>query len=178
MRSAVAVAALLVAGLQTPAAAGPIEDCNQSADLLAQVYGCTTLLEQDDVPDQTRAALLMNRCIARLRLGDPAQAATDCEDATIYAPEDPRLWITLGVVLQVNDRPSDALGAAETALALNPGSVRALAVRADARCALGEIDGAIDDRMAALAAGIGLPTRSVGTDRAAVTAWTRDGCPR
>lgn len=133
-------------------------DACHDAEGLTAIAGCSDAIADAALGDWDRAALLELRATHHRRRHDFAAALTDYDRAIALAPGKPSLYTARGETLGEMGGPTDrealirARADFDTALSIRPGDPQALARRAHTTALLGDLDRAIADYEAALAA--------------------------
>ena len=188
MRLLIAAAILLAGSL--PAAAQS-KDC-RNEDRTKQIEQCTAIIRDATVSDPRKATAYLYRCQAHDMLKRYNEARIDCLEA-LRLGDDPSAWNSLSIVYQNRGRLNDAVDASNKAVAKSD-RANYLNTRSNANCRAGNVDASVRDRMEAMNRGHFKPAsvqsilKSKGyynglldgkfgeSSRAALRAWTRDGC--
>lgn len=159
-RAALTTAAfcLAAAGAFAQGAPAGLDACFE-ADGLTAIAGCSDGIANPATGDWDRAVLLQRRAELYRRRHDFRAALADYDRALALTPGKPALLVGRGETLgeaPLEIAGPDALHRARAdftrALDIRPGDPTALASRAHARALLGDLDGAVADYEAALAA--------------------------
>ncbi|MGC4852640.1 tetratricopeptide repeat protein [Micromonospora sp. DT4] len=132
-------------------------------------------MSTDPAPDRFAADGYLERAQLLAELGRHDEAAGELTEGLALKPADPQALTMLARVHLAADRPVDALGAADSAVAAAPDALPALAVRAMALADLGRYadSAAVADRLLALGPTDAYAQRSA----AAILADARNGQP-
>jgi tetratricopeptide (TPR) repeat protein len=148
------VLALLAAGMDASAHAAPTEPtqiAEEGAGALVRgeaqqaVYNYTEALKDPALPNDRRAAILNDRGVANIKLGQTRQAFEDFNLAVQLFPEFAAVYNNRGNLLLSLGLAKEAIRDFDRALVLAPGYAAAYNNRAGAYMRLGQTEDAIDD---------------------------------
>ena len=109
------------------------------------VADCTEALKDTGLANDRRAAILNDRAVAYVRLGQPKLAIEDYNRAVQIFAEYPAVYNNRGNLLVALGQPNEAIKDFDRAILLAPGYAAAYSNRANARIRLGQYDDAIRD---------------------------------
>ncbi len=167
------------------AAPSPVEEGAAQlirGDVGKAVATYTLALKDTGLPNDRRAAILNDRAVANVRLGETKAALEDYNRAVELFPEYPVAYNNRGNLLLALGKSDEATKDFDRALALAPGYAAAYSNRGNAKMKLGKSDQAIADFTKAIElmpasapplSGRGLAYLSVGKPHAAVRDFSR-----
>lgn len=153
-RAVLLALALLAGGAGEPALAAPSEPAQiaeEGAGALVRgeaqqaVYNYTEALKDTALPNDRRAAILNDRGVANIKLGQTRQAFDDFNLAVQLFPEFAAVYNNRGNLLLSLGLEQEAIKDFDRSLVLAPGYAAAYNNRAGAYMRLGQTDDAIDD---------------------------------
>lgn len=174
-----------------PPAAAPAAPANKSEEGGAElvrgnagqaIAAYTEALKDTGLANDRRAAVLNDRAVAYVRIGQPKLALEDYNRAVQLFAEYPAAYNNRGNLLLVLGQNAEALKDFDRAVLLAPGYAAAYSNRANAKVKLGQLDGAIGDFTKAIEllpasapplSGRGLAHLATGKPHAAIRDFSR-----
>jgi tetratricopeptide (TPR) repeat protein len=136
---------VLVSSLAAPARADMVEDCNQDRDQDLTISGCTAVIRSGQYSGKNLVIAYYNRGNAYRRLGDPARAIEDLDEALRLEPGDASAYNNRAWTLYLLGRNAEALWDADRSLLLRPGNAAIIDTRAHVLAALGRRNEALGE---------------------------------
>jgi tetratricopeptide (TPR) repeat protein len=136
---------LFVSSLAAPARAGMVEDCEQEYDPDLRIGGCTAVIDAGQHSGWNLVVAYYNRGLAHHRLGDPARAIEDYDQALRLDPSYAPAHNNRGNAYGNLGDPARAIEDYDQALRLDPDNAVLYNNRGKAYDNLGEYRQAIQD---------------------------------